>query len=95
MLTSEESLWDLIKDLRAENAALLEIILRKQNLLHTEEVVSVSGGPDAVTLGKEPWYRKQARLERAFHKPRLSEISGIPDELDQAADAASIPDLAE
>ena len=81
MQTSEEELWILVKELRAENSALLEIILQANRLVHTEESVQIPGA-NMQSIGREPWYLKQTRLEREFRKPKLSEISGIPDALD-------------
>ena len=78
----ERELMDLVKDLRAENAALVELLLTSQGHRATE----VTQIPDKIeAIGKEPWYRRQQRLQQLFRKPKLSEVSGIPDELDEAA----------
>ena len=70
----------LITELRVENAALLELLLKQSKVLPAEETeVRVDIPVQMQSLGKEPWYMRQARLERRFRKPRLSEISGIPD----------------
>ena len=49
-----------------------------------EQIEQVSIPDKIEAIGKEPWYRKQARLQQLFRKPKLSEVSGIPDELDES-----------
>ncbi len=67
--------FELIKNLREENSALLELLFKQKGMT---DVIEKQVLPTEITsIGREPWYRKQARLEREFAKPRLSEISGI------------------
>jgi hypothetical protein len=76
---SDEFVEKLIADLRAENAALLEIILQQQKLLPEtdDEIVAI---PEVQAgFGRKPWYLRKRDLEKAYAKPQLSEIAGIPD----------------
>ena len=74
-------LFDLIKSLRTENAALVEQLLLVRNPVEQEQKVEI---PEHMEyIGKMPWYMRQQLLQKACKKPKLSEIAGIPDEGDQ------------
>ena len=74
-------LFDLIKSLRTENAALVEQLLLARNPVEQEQKVEI---PEHMEyIGKMPWYMRQQLLQKACKKPKLSEIAGIPDEGDQ------------
>jgi len=62
MTDIEQELLKLVQDLRAENAALLELILDDAGLL-TKEVPSVAA---ATATGKLPWYIRQRNLTKLF-----------------------------
>jgi hypothetical protein len=72
-------LEELVRDLRFENAALVERLLNCSNITSsiTEQQVEIPQMQQAI--GREPWYRRKARLEAASKKPKLSEITGIRD----------------
>ena len=72
----EQELIQIIKDLRAENSALLEIILKKQGLIEEESKIEIPESMKAI--GRVPWYKLKDKLERETRKPKLSEIAGIP-----------------
>jgi hypothetical protein len=74
-------LFDLIKVLRIENAALVEQLLLTRNPVEQEQRVEIPEQMEYV--GKMPWYMRQQLLQKACKKPKLSEIAGIPDEGDQ------------
>jgi len=79
----------LITELRAENAALLELLLRQGKILPAEDTEARVDIPVQMqSMGREPWYMRQARLEKKYRKPKLSEITGIPEEAQE--DAGSI-----
>jgi len=78
-MTDLEQCLEIIKDLRAENSALLEIILKSKGLISDEVKVEIPS--EMKRVGKIPWYKLKDQLERATAKPKLSEISGIPDEV--------------
>ena len=63
MTELETELIGIVKDLRAENAALLEVILRQQHLLAEETPVTINS---VTGFGKEPWYIKQQKLTKLF-----------------------------
>lgn len=72
---------ELIADLHRENAALIEILLTKCNVLPLAEVDQNIEIPEyQKALGREPWYMRQARLERLHRKPKISDITGIPEQ---------------
>ena len=76
-----KELFDLIKSLRTENAALVEQLLSVRNPVEQEQKVEI---PEHMEyIGKMPWYMRQQLLQKACKKPKLSEIAGIPDEGDQ------------
>ena len=70
--------FELIKELRMENAALTEILLQSGYLIPKEEVSVVTVPSKPVGLGKMSWYQRKARLEQ-LHKPKISELTGIPE----------------
>ena len=75
--------------LRAENAALVELLLKQGKLLPAEDIeIGVNIPVQMQSMGREPWYMRQARLEKKYRKPKLSEIAGIPEEAQE--DAGSI-----
>lgn len=82
--TTEQKLWNLVEDLRAENNFLHGLLLKQANVIPIETVQEM---PETLqALGREPWYLKKHRLEESHRKPKLSEVSGIPDELDKQED---------
>lgn len=76
-----KELFALIKELRAENSALVGLLVQKTGLALEERVEEIPEG--LVSVGKEPWYLKQKRLERHFRKSKLSEIAGISEETEK------------
>lgn len=77
MPITDDQVWELIKNLREENALLLNALLHKDSLLEHESKVEIPEGMKSV--GKKPWHVLKAELEVLSHKPRLSEITGIPE----------------
>ena len=77
-MTELEKCLEIIADLRSENSALLEIILKSKGLIEQESRIEIP--EHAKSLGKIPWYMLKRSLQRDTRKPKLSEISGIPDE---------------
>jgi len=71
MSSVEEELLKLVANLRAENAALTEIVLSQAGLLDKEVVAAES----QKSVGKEPWYIRKSRLEKAFRKGEASDAS--------------------
>jgi len=71
-------LLEIIDSLRAENAALTELLLQAGHLMPREEVSVVTIPSKMQPLGRMPWYQRKARLER-IHKPKVSELTGIPE----------------
>jgi hypothetical protein len=75
--------WELIDDLRRENASLTELLLNCAKVLPGESEAfeqKIEIPQEMQALGREPWYRKKARLEESFRKPKMSTITGIPDD---------------
>lgn len=83
MPISDEFAEQLIRDLRAENAYLLDLLLKKESLTEIETRTEI--GSEIEKIGREPWYIRQARLEKMFRKPKLSEVTGIPEEVDHVS----------
>ena len=82
-------MFELIKSLRAENAALVEQLITAyaanaayfKNPTEQEQRVEI---PEHMEyIGKMPWYLRQQLLQKACKKPKLSEIAGIPEEGDE------------
>lgn len=73
MTELEQELIKLVQDLRAENAALLEVILESQGLL-VKEVAAITA--DTGT-GRIPWYIRQKKLTQLFrtHKEEDKEAN--------------------
>lgn len=61
----------MLKEERAQNAALVEALLRRDGLLERETNVTIE---PHVAIGREPWYKKKARLEKLFGESNASEI---------------------
>jgi hypothetical protein len=87
-METNEQLWELVqklfdnnKELKQENTALIELLLKQSGALREEVRAEISQEPIATAIGKEPWYKKKARLEQEHRKPKLSEVSGIPESL--------------
>jgi len=80
---------DLIKNLQEENSYMLSVIL-KSNKLVSEEIEQKIEIPTSMkSIGREPWDLRKARLEKAYRKPKYSEIIGadeIENEIPGAAD---------
>ena len=83
MQISDEFVEKLIAELRAENAAFLEIILQQQKLLPESDDEIVVIPPAQAGFGRKPWYLRKKDLEKAYAKPQLSEITGVPDNASQ------------
>ena len=64
MTELEKELLQLVKDLRAENQSLIQILLSKEGHLHEEQSVNLQ--EPMKSIGREPWHLKQARLEKMF-----------------------------
>ena len=83
---SEDKLWKLVEELRAENNALIEIILKKSHFLLQEESSKIEIPQQMKQLGKIPWYRMKSVLEsQHVKKPSLQELTGIPEKGDKDA----------
>lgn len=67
----EQKLWNLVEELKAENTALLEIVLRQQHLLVEETPIHMSNSENK-GIGKVPWYIRKNKLELLFKKPAES-----------------------
>jgi len=70
MTDIESELLKLISDLRAENAALTEVILTQSGLIDEKVIV-----PESMQgIGKEPWYIKKKKLEKLYSLNTRSEL---------------------
>jgi hypothetical protein len=79
MPISDEFAEQLIKELREENKFLLGLLLKKECLTIQDATASLIP-EELMKIGKEPWNVQLQRLERSFRKPKLSELSGIPEQ---------------
>ena len=83
MTDLEKELLELVKGLRAENSALVELQLMQASVPNPHEVESKIEIPSTQRYrGRTPWYLLRTKLEQVHRKPKLSEISGIPDTID-------------
>ena len=86
MPTSEvDFLQELVKSLREENAALVELLITRESSKLTFQTEYAEDPNNPVAIGRIPWYRRQQELEKHFRKPKLSEISGITEEIQDAS----------
>jgi hypothetical protein len=73
MTDIESELLKLISDLRAENAALTEVVLTQSGLIDEKVIV-----PESIQgIGKEPWYIKKKKLERLCSVNTRTEVQDI------------------
>jgi len=81
MTDLEKELLELVKGLRAENSALVELQLMQASVPNPHEIESKIEIPSTQRYrGRMPWYLLRTKLEQVHRKPKLSEISGIPDD---------------
>lgn len=66
MTELEQELLNIVKNLKEENSALMEVILESQGLLIKELPIA----PAVASTGKTPWYIRQRELTRLFKKHR-------------------------
>ena len=77
----------LIKDLKLENSALTEIVLKQAGAIlpGSNEEITITQIPESIrSIGKIPWYMRQRQLEQMHRKPKLNELLGVQGELDFA-----------
>jgi hypothetical protein len=72
--------WELIKSLQEDNSKLLNLLLEKEafSILSSSAVALEASDEEKAELefiGRDPWFRKQKSLEKAFRRPKILEDS--------------------
>jgi hypothetical protein len=75
--------WELIKSLQEENIKLLNLLIGSGvSFVPSSSAVALEASDEEKAelefIGRDPWFRKQKSLERAFRRPKLSEDSNEP-----------------